>query len=88
MMPDNTCISCGRIIPEGRFICLHCASENDMQRFVDTPKTNGDRIRHMTDSELIPIVMHWVCHTAHAHECPESECDDCVMHWLQKEADA
>lgn len=30
---DNTCICCGRPIPEGRFICLHCEGQNEMQRF-------------------------------------------------------
>lgn len=32
-MTDNTCITCGRIIPEGRHICLHCERQNEMQRF-------------------------------------------------------
>ena len=82
---DNFCISCGRIIPEGRQICLHCEGQNDMQTFRPRTVTNGDRIRAMTDRELIPVVMHWVCHTAHAHECPETECDDCVLHWLKRE---
>ena len=84
---DNTCISCGRVIPEGSIICLHCESENDMQTFRPRRITNGDRIRAMTDKELIPVVMHWVCHTAHAHECPDSECDDCVLRWLRREAE-
>ena len=32
-MPDNTCICCGRIIPEGRHICLACGDYDDMQTF-------------------------------------------------------
>lgn len=32
-MPDNTCIVCGRIIPEGRHICLACGDYDDMQTF-------------------------------------------------------
>lgn len=51
-MPDNTCISCGRMIPEGRQICLHCGEYDDMQDFGGLPRTNGDRIRSMTDGEL------------------------------------
>ena len=82
---DKKCFNCGALIPEESFICSHCASENDMQRFERKPQTNADRIRAMADRELIPVVMHWVCHTAHEHECPETECDDCVMHWLQRE---
>ena len=32
-MCDNTCICCGRIIPEGRHICLACEHENEVQIF-------------------------------------------------------
>lgn len=32
-MNDNTCVCCGRIIPEGRHICLSCGDYDDMQRF-------------------------------------------------------
>lgn len=32
-MHDNTCIRCGRIIPEGRHICLACGDYDDMQTF-------------------------------------------------------
>lgn len=32
-MPDNTCVCCGAIIPEGRHICLLCEGENEVQRF-------------------------------------------------------
>ena len=83
---DNRCIKCGRLIPEGDSLCCACGDYDDMQTFRPRIRTNADRIRNMTDSELIPIVMHWVCHTVHEHECPETECDDCVRHWLQKEA--
>ena len=53
---DNTCICCGRIIPEGRQICLHCGDYDDQQRFkpdtLPIVRTNGDRIRTMTDKEI------------------------------------
>lgn len=32
-MPDGTCMVCGRVIPEGRHICLSCEGQNEMQRF-------------------------------------------------------
>ena len=64
-MNENTCVCCGRIIPEGRHICLLCEGQNDMQTFGGRPKTNGDRIRQMTDEELANIVQFWL------------ECDDC-----------
>lgn len=51
-MPDNTCVCCGRIIPEGTHICLHCGSYDDQQTFRPCIRTNGDRIRNMTDMEL------------------------------------
>lgn len=31
-MPDGTCMVCGRIIPEGRHICLSCMGQ-EMQSF-------------------------------------------------------
>ena len=51
-MTDNTCISCGAIIPEGRHICLSCEQVNDVNSFSPRIITNGDRIRAMTDEEL------------------------------------
>jgi len=58
-MPENTCICCGRVIPEGRQICLHCGDYDDMQTF-RPPKharqTNGDRIRAMNNAELARFI--------------------------------
>lgn len=58
---DNTCICCGRIIPEGRHICLHCERGNEMQTFCDIRKpsvikTNGDRVRSMSNAELSKLL--------------------------------
>lgn len=75
---DNTCISCGRVIPEGSIICLHCESENDMQTFRQRIQTNGDRIRAMTNKELVQlgvrlgIVPEWL--------------DAAALEWLESEA--
>lgn len=56
---DNTCIRCGRIIPEGGHICLACGDYDDQQRF-RPPKharqTNGDRIRAMSNEELARFI--------------------------------
>ena len=30
---DNTCVCCGRIIPEGGHICLACGDYDEMQTF-------------------------------------------------------
>lgn len=35
---DNTCICCGRIIPEGAVLCLHCGDYDDMQTFKDAKR--------------------------------------------------
>lgn len=56
-MTDNTCVCCGKIIPEGQHICLTCMRANDMQTFDKPVKTNGDRIRAMSDKELGK----WLC---------------------------
>lgn len=85
-MPDNTCIRCGRIIPEGRQICLHCGEYDDMQTFGGKPKTNADRIRSMTDDELIPIVMQHVC-MQFPTCCPKERCDECVRAWLREKVE-
>ena len=90
-MPDNTCICCGKIIPEGQHICLACGDYDDMQTFrrpEQKPKTNGDRIRSMSDEALIPVVLTYVCRmiSRERQGCPCSDCDDCVRFWLRKEA--
>ena len=33
VMPENTCICCGKVIPEGRQVCLSCGDYDDMQTF-------------------------------------------------------
>lgn len=82
---DNTCICCGRVIPEGQHVCILCTKKSELQDFGGKPKTNADRIRSMTDEELIPVVMHWVC-KLHPDRCPCTDCDDCVRRWLRKES--
>lgn len=98
-MQDNTCVCCGRIIPEGRHICLSCGDYDDQQRFkpdtLPIVRTNGDRIRQMTDDELADTIGFNECKdTAHGYECPawiQPHCDgECKKHflaWLRKEAD-
>lgn len=66
-MPDNTCIACGRIIPEGRHICLHCGDYDDQQRFkpdvLPIVRTNGDRIRAMNNWDLAKYLHDIQCYT-------------------------
>lgn len=84
-MPDNTCITCGRIIPEGRHICLACERENEVNSFSPKLRTNGDRIRQMTNDELVPVVMSYVCVRRGIVGCPACNCGECVKHWLESE---
>lgn len=79
-MTDNRCISCGRIIPEGRIICLHCEGSDDMQTFTPRTRTNGDRIRAMTNSELASML------TAVSGTCAPGFRDRAsVLRWLSEE---
>ena len=55
-MEDNTCICCGRIIPEGRHICLACGDYDDMWTFKPRIRTNGDSVRSMNNHELAELI--------------------------------
>ena len=46
------------------------------------PKTNGDRIRQMTDEELIELVNSSVCHYT---DCLDNDCEECGRKWIMKE---
>ena len=87
-MNENTCVCCGRIIPEGRHICLLCEGQNDMQTFGGRPKTNGDRIRQMTDEELADKLTDKCAVCAYHHaECERKFClcERGVLEWLKQE---
>lgn len=99
-MTDNTCIVCGRIIPEGGHICLACGDYDDQQRF-RPPKharqTNGDRIRAMSDAQLVGFIV--TALSAKAIECdycihrdevcrnkrPSRRCAAGMIEWLRSE---
>lgn len=70
-MPDNTCVCCGKIIPEGQHICLTCMRTNDMQTFDKPVRTNGDRIRAMSDAQLADFIIT-------ALSAKAIECDYCI----------
>ena len=94
-MPDGTCMVCGRVIPEGRHICLSCEGQNEMQQFTAAkPETNGDRIRAMSDADLADF-LDTITNCCNAYV---PKCDICPMKyadeiprcniggWLKKEA--
>lgn len=90
-MPDNTCICCGAIIPEGRHICLLCEGENEVQHFhpqIPPIRTNGDKIRAMTDEELAEFLNKYAgCRLCDGYKrgiC-NSECVKGFLAWLRKE---
>ena len=70
-MQDNTCVCCGKIIPEGGHTCLACMRENDMQTFGKEIRTNGDRIRAMSDAQLADFIIT-------ALSAKAIECDYCI----------
>lgn len=93
-MPDNTCICCGAIIPEGRQICLLCEGENEVQHFhqqIPPVRTNGDRIRAMTDEELVKSIglacKRCAYYKVGHGECSgqDKECADGNLEWLGSE---
>lgn len=45
--------------------------------------TNADRIRAMTDEELLDLIMEGpICP---AGNCPDTNCEECRLIWLKKE---
>lgn len=89
-MRENTCIVCGRIIPECGHICLACGSYDDMQTFrpssrayyPEPPKvTNGDRIRAMSNEELAQFL----CQIGDCKTCPFSSIQCNIREWLESE---
>ena len=85
---DNTCICCGRIIPEGRHICLSCGDYDDQQRFkpdaLPIVRTNGDRIRAMTDKELARFIS---LQQMHMELTGRVETEETIRKWLESEAE-
>lgn len=74
---DGKCIRCGRVIPAGRHICLHCGSYDDMQTFDPPLRTNGDLVRQMDNRKLAKLI----CKLA-GIEAWEAA----VLEWLESEA--
>lgn len=86
-MADKTCKVCGRVIPDGH-ICLSCGDYDDMQRFTAAmPKTNGDRIRAMTDEQLAAIIGRSCmnCIYRDEPECDSFDCYDGKLSYLKQE---
>ena len=69
----------------GRVIGMHGCSNGEPRK----PKTNGDKIRAMTDEELglflLQLKVYEACPELGFHNCQES-CRKCWLEWLQQEA--
>lgn len=48
------------------------------------PMTNGDKIRAMTDEELVWVVAYGICPNNDG-ECSRRGCEHCVREWLKQE---
>ena len=50
--------------------------------------TNGDRIRAMTDEELVKAMLDGVCNLVPAETClvGKKDCEQCCLDWLKQEA--
>lgn len=81
---SDKCICCGRVIPEGRHICLLCERSNDMQTFKTSDmkfggrgiKSNADVVRNMTNEELAKFM----------HEY-SGVSEDIWRYWLDKDVE-
>lgn len=60
------------------------------QSVMDKPVTNADRIRAMSDEELVEFINHFnVCDNRSGDECRRTyiaNCAACVLDWLQQPA--
>ena len=59
------------------------ASIKELER-VKLPKTNGDRIRQMTDEELAELLSGCVA-CGHVMNCLDTSCYECTLKWLKQE---
>ena len=83
MPENNTCVCCGRIIPEGTMICLQCGYADDMQTFKSEPAGAKEKqIKKMMDSKITDFVWSYVC--KRKATCSGHSCAECVMDTLER----
>ena len=62
-----------------------------MRNAARKPHTNADRIRNMSDEELVGILFNSCLEFMHIDECPYADnvgmCKKCISEWLQSEAE-
>ena len=74
--------------------CQHNSSSRDNEPCCrcDSRKTNADRIRNMSDEELMDTLFNNCLEYMHIDECPYADmnvgmCKKCISEWLQSEAE-
>ena len=89
MSKAETCVCCGRVIPEGSQYCVICGNK------VKGKQTNYDRIRNMSVEELTFFLFEWgdhnitICNTlcnGYKSNC-ERNCVVKLKHWLEQEVE-
>ena len=62
-----------------------------MRNVARKPHTNADRIRNMSDEELVGTLFNSCLEFMHIDECPYADnvgmCKKCISEWLQSEAE-
>ena len=78
----NTCVVCGRDIPEGKQVCVICGHTNKKQ-------TNYDRIRNMSVEEMAEAINDFDWISPPFCNCTTTDCTkwcaECVKEWLETE---
>lgn len=91
-MLDNTCVCCGKYVPEGRQVCRSCEVEAQKMGLLSKPSvvTNGDRIRAMDDEQLAEwFAPHMMCNICVKNNkpcgCNLNECKKYALAYMKKE---
>jgi hypothetical protein len=85
-MKNKTCGECKYFVGNGEDCIYYCNIES-----TDAPcecfkkPTNGDRIRQMSDEELVGFVDCSACIYA-GHDCANQDCTEGKLAWLKQEA--
>ena len=85
---------CAKIKCEDSCNCKHNSNSRDNEPCCrcDSRQTNADRIRNMSDEELMDTLFNSCLEYMHIDECPYADmnvgmCKKCISEWLQSEAE-
>lgn len=73
--------------------CKHNSNSRDNEPCCrcDSRQTNADRIRNMSDEELVDTLFNSCLEVMHIDECSYTDnvgtCKKCILNWLQSEAE-